>query len=83
MRRMHPGDAVTVVPEDGDHHLLTYRRYAITSRSVLVPQSPEGQAASWYVTLPSSWPPDQEVGPIPESRLLPGWKDEHGNWRTW
>lgn len=71
---MRTGDEVTVQPIDGDPHLLHYQRYA-TVRHI-----DHGMA---YVSVPCSIPPHRPLGPIPVTRLLPGWKNEKGEWRRW
>ncbi|HEY3516623.1 MAG TPA: hypothetical protein VGL98_06205 [Gammaproteobacteria bacterium] len=68
------GDEVTVVPAESDAYVLQFQRCAVVSRVAF--------GAAW-VRLPNTHPPDQEFGPIPLSRLLPGWRDERGNLRSW
>lgn len=74
MVRHHIGDAVTVVPADKDPLILSFQRYATVSQIT---------DRGCMVRLDATMPPDQEFGPIPAERLLPGWKDEHGDWRRW
>lgn len=71
--RYRAGDEVTVQPVASDPILLTMQRYARVSRVT------EGGC---YVRLGAVWPPDEEFGPIPARRLLPGWRDEHGRLRA-
>jgi hypothetical protein len=72
--RPYIGAEVTVVPTDGDPHILQFQRFAVVSRRT-------GQGS--YVRVSASWPPDREYGPIPDSRLLAGWRDGNGRWRRW
>jgi hypothetical protein len=72
--RAHIGAEVTVVPDDTDDYILQFQRFAIVSR-----RTDRGV----YVRLSSTCPADREFGPIPEGRLLPGWRDGTGAWRRW
>lgn len=68
------GDQVTVVPDDRcDPYIFQFQRYATVTRA---------GSGSYWIRLDSTCPPGQEFGPIPERRLLPGWKI-HGQWRHW
>lgn len=68
------GDEVTVIPADRDPYILQFQRYAKVA--LVLPSAA-------MVRLESTVPPGQEFGPIPFTRLLPGWRDEHGEWRRW
>lgn len=70
--RPHEGDHVTVEARENDPLILTMQRYATVARVV------DGGV---IVRLEGTWPPDEEFGPIPPDRLLPGWKDNRGRWR--
>lgn len=72
--RLHEGDEVTIQPVDSDPVILHMQRYARVSRTV---------DGGLMVRLADAWPPGEEFGPIPPSRLLPGWRDERGDWRRW
>jgi hypothetical protein len=72
--RAHIGAEVTVVPDDTDDYILQFQRFAIVSRR-------DDQGV--YVRLSSTCPADREFGPLPESRLQIGWRDEQNRWRRW
>ncbi|GIE30198.1 hypothetical protein Ait01nite_032430 [Actinoplanes italicus] len=72
--RPHVGAEVTVVPTDDDPYILQFQRFAIVSR-----RTDHGA----YVRLSATYPPGREFGPIPDSRLLFGWRDPSGAWRRW
>lgn len=68
--KFHVGDQVTVEPVDTDPYILQFQRYAtVAARNDL----------GYTVRLTDFRPSD--YGPIPESRLLPGWRDANGRWR--
>jgi hypothetical protein len=67
------GDKVTVVPLDEDPVILHMQRYAKVVRDL----------ASGYLVEVGSTHPPAIFGPIPAERLLPGWRDERGQWRRW
>lgn len=70
--RLHEGDKVTIRPVESDPYILHLQRHATVSRSV---------DAGYMLKVPGGHPPDAEFGPIPADRLLPGWRDENGDWR--
>jgi hypothetical protein len=70
--RLHVGDQVMVVPTDKDPLILHMQRLA-----VIESRTDEG----YMVRLEDARP--QVYGPIPESRLLLGWRDESGRFRRW
>jgi hypothetical protein len=72
--RAYIGAEVTVVPVESDPYVLQFQRFAIVSRR---------DASGVYVRLSCTLPRDREFGPIPESRLLFGWRDGKGEWRRW
>jgi hypothetical protein len=72
--RPQVGAEVTVVPIDSDDYILQFQRFATVSR-----RTDRGA----YVRLNSTYPADREFGPIPDNRLLPGWRDATGAWRRW
>lgn len=70
--RLRGGDPVTVQPISTDAYILHFQRYATVTRAV---------DGGYMVRIDATIPPDQEFGPIPPERLLPGWKDGQGRWR--
>jgi hypothetical protein len=72
--RAHIGAEVTVIPAESDPYILQFQRFAIVSRR---------DAQGVYVRLSATRPADREFGPLPESRLQIGWRDEQNRWRRW
>ena len=83
--RLREGAQVTVVPTDDDPYILQFQRYVTVTRRT---------DAGYMVQLPDARPPalgpgrlpepgPREVGPIPESRLLPGWHEPNGAYSSW
>jgi hypothetical protein len=70
--RLHVGDQVTIIPTDQDPLILHMQRFAVIER-----RTDEG----YMVRLTDARPP--VYGPIPEARLLPGWRNESGRFRRW
>lgn len=65
-------DRVTVQPIESDAYILNFQRQAVVVQAV---------DAGFMVMLDATLPPNRVFGPIPASRLLPGWRDENGRCR--
>jgi hypothetical protein len=71
---MREGDQVTVVPVDEDPYVLQFQRHVTISHIA---------ADGVYVRVACTIPPNQVVGPVPATRLLPGWRNAGGEFRRW
>lgn len=74
--RLHEGDQVTVVPIVSDPYILRFQRYVTVVRRTddgyMVRLDDARAPALGPGRMPEREP--LELGPIPEARLLPGWK---------
>jgi hypothetical protein len=67
------GDEVTILDqEDGDPYILNFQYYG---------HIVEIRPAGYVVEMPPT-ALNMRVGPLPERRLTPGWRDKDGRWRT-
>ena len=67
------GDLVTILgPWDDDPYILSFQHYGRVA---------EVTSGGYYLTLGSTWPPNQRFGPFPEWRLASGWRNPAtGDW---
>lgn len=64
MRKLREGDPVTVIYNGQMPFILEYQREATVVRV---------DGDELYVSTGNTYPPDMELGPIPEAQLTYGW----------
>jgi hypothetical protein len=70
--RLHPGERATIAPVESDRLILHFQRQVTITRVV----------DDGYMVRVGAGTPGEEYGPIPEDRLIPGWREADGRVRS-